>query len=84
MDDNGEVANIVVFCRAGEKRSVSICWMLEAVLARLGYHKEAEPYHSCRRLWGRKTCAAVGCRECDVRRPEHGALVRQIMSRLHL
>ena len=50
--------NIAVFCRAGEKRSVSIAWMLSASLRlHLGW-EEAEPIdHLCRAFWGRKTSA---------------------------
>ena len=59
--------NIAVFCRSGEKRSVSIAWMLSASLQKhLGW-EEAEPIdHLCRIFWGRRTCAGKDCKECDL------------------
>ena len=60
--------NIAVFCRAGEKRSVSIAWMLSSFLqVHLGW-KQVEPIdHLCRIFWERRTSAAgKDCKECDL------------------
>ena len=68
--------NIAVFCRAGEKRSVSIAWMLSASLQKhLGW-EEAEPIdHLCRIFWGRRTCAGQNCKECDLLDQLHEDLI---------
>ena len=59
--------NIVVYCRAGEKRSVSIAWLLAEALEMHAGGKMVEPIqHLCKRFWGRRTCAAVGCDECTI------------------
>ena len=68
--------NIAVFCRAGEKRSVSIAWMLSASLQKhLGW-EEAEPIdHLCRIFWGRRTCAGMNCTECDLTDKPHQDMI---------
>ena len=71
--------NIAVFCGAGEKRSVSIAWMLSASLQKhLGW-EEAEPIdHLCRIFWGRRTCAGMHCTECDLTDELHQDMIVQM------
>ena len=68
--------NIAVFCRAGEKRSVSIAWMLSALLQKHVGWEEVEPIdHLCRIFWGRRTCAGVNCSECDLTDGDHQNMI---------
>ena len=70
---------IAVFCRAGEKRSVGIAWMLSAALRQhLGWIEAAPVRHLCDRLWTRKTCAGWQCHECDLQSPLHAALIQRL------
>ena len=58
--------NIVVYCRAGEKRSVAIAWLLaQALGVHAGGTMRGEPIkHLCMNFWGRNTCAGWDCTEC--------------------
>ena len=71
--------NITVFCRAGEKRSVSIAWMLSEALKQHAGWQEAEPInHLCSRFWARKTCGGRDCAECDLTDDGHQDLVQSL------
>ena len=71
--------NIAFFCRAGEKRSVGIAWMLSAALRQhLGWIEAAPVRHLCDRLWTRKTCAGWQCHECDLQSPWHAELIQRL------
>ena len=68
--------NIAIYCRAGEKRSVSFAWLLSESLKRHTDWKETEPIqHLCRRFWGRKTCAGLHCAECNISSDAHQDLI---------
>ena len=68
--------NIVVYCRAGEKRSVAISWLWAEALEMHTGGKMVEPIqHLCKRFWKRRTCAGVGCDECTIGR-RHKQLVK--------
>ena len=70
--------NIAVYCRAGEKRSVSIAWLLSASLKRRQW-VELEPVrHLCSMFWRRKTCNLQDCHECDVSSDQHRELVDRL------
>lgn len=71
--------NITVFCRAGEKRSVSIAWLLSQALQKHAGWVMVEPVqHLCSRFWGRRTCAGIRCEECDLSSNRHHALVEKL------
>ena len=73
--------NIAVYCRAGEKRSVSIAWLLSESLRQHGGWTEVEPIdHLCEEFWGRKTCAGRGCQECNIHSEAHERLVARMRS----
>ena len=73
--------NIAVYCRAGEKRSVSIAWLLNESLRQHGGWTEVEPIdHLCEEFWGRKTCAGRGCQECNIHSEAHERLVARMRS----
>jgi hypothetical protein len=69
--------HVTVFCRAGEKRSVGIAWLVSECLKLHGWREERETEHLCRRLWDRRTCAGNHCAECDTNSPQHKELVRR-------
>ena len=71
---------IAVFCRAGEKRSVSIAWMMSVCLQKhLGW-QEVEPIdHVCRVFWGRMACAGVNCAECDMADGAHQSMITRMV-----
>jgi hypothetical protein len=54
---------IVVFCRAGEKRSVGFGSFTAAML-RDYYGVRCETDHLSQYYWSRKTCAGNNCDEC--------------------
>jgi hypothetical protein len=71
--------NITVYCRAGEKRSVSIAWMLSQALRKHAGWDMVEPVqHLCSKFWGRRTCAGTRCEECDLSSQRHHALVEKL------
>ena len=72
---------IAVFCRAGEKRSVSIAWLISNVLRRLNWTEVDATSHLCSRFWGRKTCGGTNCKECDTQSREHSRLVESLVDR---
>ena len=77
--------NIVVYCRAGEKRSVGIAWLLGAALQAHAGGKMAEPIeHLCSRFWGRRTCAGWRCRECDLSSAKHQRLVMDLAAHTNI
>ena len=71
--------NIAVFCRDGEKTSVSIAWMLSASLQAHHDWEEAEPIDNlCRAFWSRATCAGKHCKECDLKDELHIDILEEI------
>ena len=71
--------DIVVFCRAGEKRSVSIAWLLSECLRRHAGWEEVEPIDPlCSCFWVRKTCGGVNCQECNLASGRHLELVEKL------
>ena len=72
--------NIAVFCRAGEKRSVSIAWLLSECLKMHGFSEVEEPVHLCNRFWGRKTCGGRNFPECDRDSAEHRAVIASLQT----
>ena len=73
--------NIVVYCRAGEKRSVSIAWLLGKCLQQHAGGEMVEPInHLCSTFWGRRTCAGFRCSECDLSSASHASLVEDLVN----
>jgi hypothetical protein len=74
--------HVTVFCRAGEKRSVAVAWLIQEVLRRKGWIEARPAAHLCRRFWRRKTCAGLqGCPQCNTQSAAHAAIVEEVMSR---
>ena len=69
---------IAVFCRAGEKRSVSVAFILHEVLKARGWVPVEQIAHLCSRFWPRRTCAALNCQECDAKSESHRKLITEI------
>ena len=69
---------IAVFCRAGEKRSVSVAFILHEVLKLRGWVAVEQIAHLCSMFWPRKTCAALNCQECNSESESHRKLIRAI------
>ena len=73
--------NIVVYCRAGEKRSVSIAWLLAKCLQQHARGEMVEPINHMGALnWARWTCAGFECVECDLSSARHASLVETLES----
>ena len=66
----------------GEKRSVSVAWMLSESLKEQGVIEVEPPVHLCSRFWGRKTCAGRNCEERDTDSREHEAVIAPLQTRV--